>query len=204
MVSSKVEICNLALSCIGDKGSVENIDEPSKQTEIVCAKWYDISRQTALKQMMPSFARKREYWALDVNGKPDFGYRYAYKYKNDCLKILGIGNLYEKRNDYAVEGGYLFINEHFPEGLPVRYVRDITDVTKYTPDFVHLFAWFLARDICTELMESSAKYAEIELILPMKIMEYCGVDAQENKPIRITRSRLMRARAGLYPLGRKA
>lgn len=37
MVSSKVEICNLALSCIGDKGSVENIDEPSKQTEIVCA-----------------------------------------------------------------------------------------------------------------------------------------------------------------------
>lgn len=204
MLSSKVEICNLALSRIGDKGSVENIDQPKKQTEIVCAKWYDISRQTALRQMMPSFARMREFWALDASYTPAFGYAYAYRYKSDCLKILGIGNLYQKRNDYAVEDGHIFVNEDYPQGLPVRYIKDVTDVSRYTPDFIHLFAWFLARDICIELTENSNKLAEIEQMLPLKIMELCGVDAQENKPIRITHSELMRARAGLWPLGRKA
>ena len=118
MVSTKTGICNLALSRCGSKGSVENIDKPSKQTEIVCAKWYDISRRTALKTMMPSFARRREFWALDANYKPAFGYEYAYQYKSDCLKILGIGNIGMCRRDYAVEGGYLLLNEYFEEGVP--------------------------------------------------------------------------------------
>lgn len=205
MVGTKSEICNLALSCIGDKGSVENIDIPEKQVEIVCAKWYDVSRQTALRQMMPSFARKRDIWAAAIDYKPAFGYDYAYKYRSDCLKILGIGNIYEQRHDYAVENGYVLINDYFKDGLPVRYLADIQDVSKFTPDFVSLFAWFLARDICIELTENSQKYQQIEQILPSKIIQYCGVDAQENKPIRISHSKLMRERAGLYPLyGRKA
>lgn len=204
MVNTKTEICNLALSCIGDKGSVENIDVPEKQTEIVCAKWYDVSRQTALRQMMPSFARKREIWPLAVDYRPAFGYDYAYKYKSNCLKVLGIGEIGRRCRDYAVESGYLLTNEYHENGLPVRYVYDVEDVSQFTPDFVSLFAWFLAKDICIELTENESKYAQIEQILPTKILQYCGVDSQENRPVRISESRLMRARAGLYPLcGRK-
>lgn len=200
MVSTKTGICNLALSRCGSKGSVENIDKPSKQTEIVCAKWYDISRRTALKTMMPSFARRREFWALDANYKPAFGYEYAYQYKSDCLKILGIGNIGMCRRDYAVEGGYLLLNEYFEEGVPVRYVGDVTDVSKFTPDFVNLFSWILARDICIEITDSSQKYQQIEQILPAKIIEYCGVDAQENRPVRVSASNLLRSRVGLWPI----
>ena len=134
------DICNLAISHLGDKGSVENIEIPEKQTEIVCAKWYDISRQTALRQMMPSFARKREMWPLDAEYIPAFGYGYVYLYKTDCLKILGIGDLYEKNNDYAVEDGHLLINSYYEDGLPVRYVADIKDPSKYTPDFIDLIS----------------------------------------------------------------
>jgi hypothetical protein len=82
-------------------------------------------------------------------------------------------------------------------------VADIKDLTVFSDDFVQMFAWFLARDICTELTASSQKYGEIEQILNSKIQQFCSVDAQENRPIRVKNSELLRARSGLYPLGRK-
>lgn len=197
---TKVEICNLALSCLGEKSTIENIDNPTKQTEIVCSKWYDVSRRTALRQLMPSFARKRELWAEDADYKPAFGYEYAYKYKNECLKILGIGNIGNKEG-YAVEDQHILINEYYEDGLPVRYVADVKDLSIFSDDFVQMFAWFLARDICTELTESSQKYGQIEEILAQKVQQFCSVDAQENKPIRVKNSDLLRARSGLYPVG---
>ena len=196
MAKTKIEICNLALSRLGNMGSVENIDSPQKEPEVVCSKWYDTARRTALRQMMPSFAKKRDCW-VQASYTPAFGYKYAYKYNSKCLKILGIGNLYEKSNDYAIEDGYVLTNTFYKDGLPVRYVQDVEEVSKFTDDFVSLFAWFLARDICLELTESSEKYSMIENILPIKIAEVCGVDAQENKPIRIERSNLKAARLGL-------
>lgn len=203
-MKTKVEICNLALSCLGERSTVESIDSPSKQTEVVCSKWYDVSRRTALRQLMPSFARKREVWALNAGYKPAFGYQYAYKYKNDCLKVLGIGEIGSGRNDYAVEDGHILVNENFEGGLPVRYISDVKDVSRFTDDFAHMFAWFLAKDICTELTSSSQKYGEIEKVLQAKIQEFCSVDSQENKPIRLKNSDLLRARSGLGPMyGRK-
>ena len=203
-MNSKEEICNLALSRLGDMGSCENIDNPSKQTEIVCAKWYDVSRKTALRQLMPSFAKKRRRWALDASYEPAFGYKYAYMYHHDCLKVIGVGNLYEQRNDYAIEDGHILINEKFENGLPVRFIYDEKDISKFTDDFVSCFSWFLAKDICQELKENPQTLQMIESLLPQKIMEFCSVDSQENKPIRISRSSLMARRAGMVPFSRKA
>lgn len=197
MAKTKTEICNLALSRIGGASTVENIDNPSKENEIVCSKWYDTSRRTALRQMMPSFAKKRACWVQTSSYVPAFGYKYAYKYNSKCLKILGIGNLYEKENDYVVEDGYVLTNTYYKDGLPVRYIQDVEDVSRFTDDFVSVFAWILARDICLELTESAEKFAMIENVLPIKIAEVCGVDSQENRPIRLERSNLKASRLGL-------
>lgn len=196
MAKTKIEICNLALSRLGGMASVENIDAPEKETEVVCSKWYNTSRKTALRQMMPSFAKKRDCW-VQASYTPAFGYKYAYKYDSKCLKLLGIGNLYEKDNDYVIEDGFVLTNTFYKDGLPVRYIYDVEEVSKFTDDFVSLFAWFLARDVCLELTESPEKFSMIENILPMKIAEVCGVDSQENRPIRIERSNLKAARLGL-------
>lgn len=197
MAKTKTEICNLANSRLGGMGSVENIDNPEKDTEVVYSKWYDVSRRTALRQMMPSFAKKRALWARVAGYTPAFGYQYAYKYSKSCLKILGVGNLYEKSNNYVVEDGYILTNEYYEKGLPVRYIYDVEDISKFSDDFISLFAWILARDVCLELTDSPEKFSMIENILPTKIAEVCGVDAQENKPIRIERSNLRASRLGL-------
>lgn len=196
MVNSKVEVCNMALSRLGDKGTVENIDDPKKPAERDFNLWYDTARQASLKLMAPSFSRDRDIWPkLDYT--PAFGYAYAYKYRNDCLRVLGIGNLDVKQDDYSIEGDMLLTNEHYPNGLPVRFVKDVIDVSKFTADFVRLFSFQLAYDVCMGVTNSTEKMAYMEQVLPMKIVEYCGTDAQENKPIRITRSPILEARAGL-------
>lgn len=202
-MNSKTEICALALSRLGQQNSIEDIDNPKKQTEVVCAKWYDVSRQSALKHMMPSFARKRAVWALDVDYVPAFGYNYAYKYQSGCLKVLGVGETKSSKKDYEIEGGYLLTNEHYEDGLPVRYVADIEDTSQFTPDFVQLFSWILASNICMELEIDMNKYQVIQQMLPQKIVEYCGVDAQENPPKRVSHSLLEQQRLGLYPYGSK-
>jgi hypothetical protein len=192
----------LALSRLGNQNSIEDIDNPKKQTEVVCAKWYDVSRQSALKHMMPSFARKRAVWALDADYTPAFGYNYAYKYQSGCLKVLGVGETRSSKKDYEIEGGYLLTNVYYPDGLPVRYVADIEDTSKFTPDFVQLFSWILASNICMELEIDMNKYQQIMQMLPQKIVEYCGVDAQENPPVRVSHSILEVERLGLYPFAR--
>lgn len=197
----KTQVANLALARLGNKGSVENMDNPQKQVEIVCSKWWDVSRKTALRYMMPSFARKRVKLAQDDSYNCAFGYTKAYLYPNDMIKLLGIGNINEKTNDYAVEDGHILTNDMYEDGLPVRYVANVEDVSKFTPDFIELFSWVLARDIAPELEYSTEQFQLIEKILPEKIMEYCAVDAQENKPIRVSHSNLQMARLGLYPLG---
>lgn len=193
---SKVDICNLALSQLGDKSTVENIDSPTKQTERVLAKWYDISRRAALKTMMPNFAIKRDLWALSTV-EPAFGYKYAYTYRSDCLKILGIGEADNPDTGYSVEGGYVLTNTFYKDGLPVRYVQDVEAITKFNDSFILLFSLFLARNIAPEITESATIISNIEKNIPIKTMEIMALESQENKPIIIKKSKLLASRLGL-------
>jgi hypothetical protein len=120
-------------------------------------------------------------------------YTELYKYKNGLMPIICT----QLMQYYYSEDGYVLTNEYYEKGLPVRYIQDVEDISKFSDDFVSLFAWILARDVCLELTDSPEKFSMIENILPTKIAEVCGVDAQENKPIRIERSNLRAARLGL-------
>lgn len=188
---SKVDICNLALSRLGDKRTVEDIDAGKKHEELVFKKWYDITRQSTIKRAMPSFAMVREFWPKS-NYVPEFGYSNAYLYKSDCLRVLGIGNVGENENNYSREGNFLLCDEEFPNGLPVRYLKDISETQKFPSDFVELLSFELAANVCTELTESSQLLSYIQQILPIKRLEFTGLCAQENKPIRVSRSRFNR------------
>ena len=193
---SKVDICNLALSQLGDKSTVENIDSPTKQTEKILAKWYDISRRAALKTMMPNFAITRDLWALSTE-TPAFGYKYAYMYRSDCLKILGIGEADNPSTDYSIENGYILTNVLYKDGLPVRYVKDEQAITKFNDSFILLFSLLLARNIAPEITESMTIISNLEKNIPIKTMEIMALEAQENKPIIIKSSKLLTARRGL-------
>ena len=127
MANVKADIANMAVSRCGNFGDIENIDTPDTAQEKLCAKWFDDSMKMAMKEMMPNFAQRRRILAVD-SGTPPFGYNDRYVYPNDCIRLMGIGNIKDKSNNYAVEGGYILCDDDYNEdddersGLPIRFV----------------------------------------------------------------------------------
>lgn len=193
-ITSKNELCNLAVGRLGNYGTINDIDQPKTDKEIVCALWYDISRQAFLKMAMPNFAIARKRVSQVSGITVPYPFAYAYEYPSDCLKVLGIGAVEDKKNDYTVEGNRIYTDVLYEDGLPLRYIKDITDVTAMSPEFKIGFSWYMAGNIALEITQDLNKVKLIEQLLPQKLSELSGLNAQENRPIRISNSRFKQAR----------
>lgn len=196
-ITSKVDLCNMALGHLGNFGTISNIDTPTNDKEITFALWYDISRQTFLKMVMPNFALARKVVAKVVTPPPfgdELGYQNAYEYPADCLKVLGIGEVKDKENNYAVEGNLIWTDEDYESGLPLRYIKDFEDVTLMSPEFKMVFSIFLGSNVAMDITQDVSKANSLLKMLPEKMSTLSGLNAQENMPIRISRSRFKEAR----------
>lgn len=193
MATSKSEICNLALSRLGSFESVSDIDTPDNKVEKIFTKWYDTIRKKVLKSLIPNFAV--EYRRVSqLADAPAFGYAYKYEYPNDCLKVLGIDEVEKKTNDYAVRGRTIQTDLDDDDGLPIRFIKDITDVTWFNSDFITLLTWELAYAVCMEVTQDLERMIYMEKILPKKRAEMGAMDSQENAPVRINKSKWKKSR----------
>lgn len=192
----------MAISHLGNFGTISNIDTPQTDQEITFALWYDIARQTFLKMTMPNFCLARKTLALVVETPPS-PFSFSYNYPNDCLKVLGIGNIEDKKNNYTVEGNRIYTNVEYTDGLPLRYIKDIQDVTSMSPEFKIGFSWFLASMTAMDITQDLSKVKVIEQLLPEKMSTLSGLNAQENMPIRISRSKFKEARVSGFPTNQR-
>lgn len=197
-VTSKVDLCNMALGHMGNYGTIADIDTPETDKEATFALWYDVARQTFLKIVIPNFSMARKRVArLDVTSPYPFAY--AYEYPQDCLKVLGIGSVEEKQNNYTVENNRIYTDVLYSDGLPLRYIKDVTDVSAMSPEFQVGFSWYLASVTVLQITQDLDKVQLIENMLPSKMATVSGVNAQENRPIRISKSRFKEARTSGFP-----
>lgn len=195
-ITSKVDICNLALSGTGNRNSVNDIDIPVTDKEQVCALWYDITRQLVLKTMVPNFALDRVTVSAKTTPTSYTGY-YTYCWEKPvyALKILGIGAIDEKqRYDYAVEGDSIFTVENFEDGLPIRIIRDITDVSAMSPEFVIALAKELEKRITMPVTQDPGKKKMATTEAAVESSNSTALNAQENPPIRRSNSKFMASR----------
>ena len=88
---SEVRICNMALSHVGTKSSIESITEDSPEAK-QCDLWYDFSRRQALAVNDWSFARKRLTLATHSDDPPDGIWGFRYQYPSDCIKFRELQN----------------------------------------------------------------------------------------------------------------
>lgn len=192
-INSKVSVCNMALSQLGNYGTISDIDVPTNDKERTFALWYDISREFVLKLLMPNFALKRAITSK-LSEVPAFGYSFYYEYPNDALKIQGIGNAQDKKNDYAVEGNKILHNTDYSDGMPIRYVVDVTDINSWSPEAKLMLSQYLAAYTCLAITQDAAKAKKLEDALPAKMSTASGLNAQENMPVRVSNSRFKAAR----------
>lgn len=196
-LNSKVQICNLANGSLGLRNSINDIDNPRTDKESLYAQWYDITRQHLLKMMMPNFALNRIIVAEKTvpAGYTD-QYSKCYEYPVRCLKLLGIGPIDCLVDPPTVESSLIFTNANYTDGLPIRFIDDITDVTLMSPDFIFTFAAVLAKVTALATTQDPAKKASMLKDALIEVMNSTAQNAQENKPVRRSISRFRQARRG--------
>lgn len=198
-IQTKVDICNIALGDLGIRGSIENIDTPKKDNEIICARYYDVTRQYLLKTMMPNFALNR----IVVSAKPvptgyQDAYGYAFEYPVRCLRLLGVGNIDMQADSGAdvptVEAGLIFTNTAYDNGMTIRFIDDITDVSAMTPDFIFTLAKEIGKRIALPVTQDLSKKKIVTQESSTEQLNMSALNAQENKPIRRSISRFRQSR----------
>lgn len=195
-ITTAEQICNLALSGLGNRNTVNNIVTPKTDKELVFALWYDICRQWVLKTMMPNFALDRIVVSQKtVPAGYVNDYAYAWEYPNSALRILGMNSIDCIDTPPTVEGNLIFTNTPYPDGLTLRVVKDITDVTIMSVEYIIQLAKELEKRTAAAITQDPAKKAAAAKEVVAEAANTTALNAQENKPIRRSTSRFRQARA---------
>lgn len=158
-MSTDTDICNLALTHLGERANVNNISVPDSANAEQCARFYPIARDALLEMHAWRFATRRA--TLSEMSAELGAWAYAYALPADCLRILAVlpaggGELdcvdYESEST-AAEAPLILTNEPTPV---LRYVATITDATKFTPLFVVTLSWLLAGYLAGPVIKGEA------------------------------------------------
>ncbi|EMJ5971364.1 hypothetical protein GWI96_05725 [Proteus sp. G4380] len=160
-MASEIEICNIALSRIGNSRSINSMTEASKEA-VQCNLHYAQCRDSVLADFPWNFATKKV--ALANTNNPPPNWTYAYRYPNDCLKAIGIVEPHQKyrRPDTAIHfhvgsdengTGRLIFTDHPSAWL--EYVARITDVNMFDALFKDALAWRLAAELARPLASNA-------------------------------------------------
>lgn len=159
-MASAVDICNLALSHLGDAATVSSISPPegSPQAEY-CQRFYPVARDALLEKFAWNFATKRTTLTEIADAAPTT-WRFAYAMPNKCLRILNIfgdGTIADDAGeDYTVEsdGTTTMIFTNTPLAT-ARYIESVSDTTRYSPLFINALSYLLASYLAGVVVKGS-------------------------------------------------
>ena len=152
-MASVIEICNIALSRLGNSRTINSLQEQSKEAGL-CDLHYDSALEEVLSDFDWNFASKRV--ALADTGSAPLDWQFAYRYPTDCLRITaimvpGMRNppermriQYQVGSDSDGTGRLIFTDQ--PEAW-LLYVGKVTDPNMFDALFRSALAWKLASEI---------------------------------------------------------
>ena len=193
---SEVTICNLALDHLNQQ-SITNIQQPTTSIEVLCARWYDLSRRSILREHTWNFALKRT--TVPKNATPPvFGFDAAYDLPNDYVRVASIGE-FEQVRRFKIEGNQIIIDSAISTALTsdalfMLYVHDFTNVSRMDAAFIDAFSLKLAIVLAMPITNNSALKERLVAEYREVVSQAKAVDGQEDPPRRIDISRFKRAR----------
>ena len=176
-MASEVDICNIALSNLGERSINDRADE--NQRARACDNQFDDVRDLVLRSHIWNCALKREGPLPSSATAPSWGYDYAYPKPAEMLRLIAV-----KENEHAfkIEGDNIVTDS---STLNILYIERVTDTSKYDSLLVQAIALRLATEIGqdltgkTELKENlMRKYREV-------LSEARSADAAEGTPQKI-------------------
>jgi len=161
-MASEVDICNMALSNLGDSASVSSISPPEGSVQAEnCSIFYPQARDSLLEMHSWNFATKRvRPSAITESGEfaDSTTWDYAYPLPADCLTVISVMD--ESMNDdysdptstlnyiprqYQIEisgDGSKIIRTDI-ENMELRYVACIKNTALYSHLFISALSWHL-------------------------------------------------------------
>lgn len=193
-MTSEVDIVNLALSMLGDDATVSSIDPPEGSAQAAhAARFYPIARNAILEMHAWGFATKRAALAL-LSTTPPSQWQYVYAMPINMLNILAVTSdtaqddystgfpppytPFQESNNNIGQGAYTpqpYVVESLSDGSQViytnqqnavmRYTVLVTDVTKFTPLFVHALSVTLASHLAGPVLKGETGRAERKALM---------------------------------------
>lgn len=175
MALSSVDICNIALSRIGNSGKIASFTEQSKEASI-CKLHYQYCLDWLLESFPWGFAKKTIVLAQLAEDAPE-GWTYIYQYPSDCVKARAVVDSGGER--YAIRAAYLYDDDperihrssvRYPFEIRLRgdgnarcivtdleaarllYTARVSDTTLFPAQFSSLLATKVAGEIATGLL----------------------------------------------------
>ena len=180
-MASEVDICNIALSNLGEKPISARND--ANQRARACDNRFDDVRDLVLRSHIWNCALKRAQLTSSATA-PTWGYDYAFPKPAEMLRLITVAENTSGDNSYSfkIEGENIVTNS---PTLYILYIERVTDTAKYDSLLVQAIALRLATEIAqdltgkTELKNSLMhKYREV-------LSESRSADAAEGTPQKI-------------------
>jgi hypothetical protein len=176
-------ICNLALGEIG-AAAITSLDEASQEAR-VCKRFYDQTRDEALRGHHWNFATKRSKLTRLVDN-PVFGWTFQYQLPSDFLRARSWNNrdvwVGAGINYFQIEQDRLLSND---EESNLRYIFRQEDTTKFDPLFINALSVLLASKIASAITGSVNLTQQLLMKYNLQVSQARRIDSSEDSnPIR--------------------
>ena len=193
MAQSAISICNISLSWLGGNVIIAFEDETTEA--ILCSANYDSSRLAVLEEREWTFAAARAI-PNKLADAPAFGYSSAFQLPTNpvCIKVRKVSNsprFDTKIEDWVKEGDQILANQ---DVIYIKYTKDVTDPTKFSPGFVQSLAARIAADICVPLTENVDLFASYWQLYLNKLETAGANDGMQGRNIKLENNQLIKVR----------
>ena len=187
-MASEVQICNLALTKIGED-QISSLTDNSKAARL-CNLHYEPLRDAVLRGHLWNFAIKRVILALSTN-TPAFDYAYQHALPVDYLRAFDVNLI--SAAEWKIENGFLLSDS---DEVTLKYIARITDPDLFDVLFRDCLAARIAAELAQPITDDKKLTEQMFSIYNGKIAEARSMDAMEGTPENITADAWLDSRLG--------
>lgn len=165
MNKTKTDICNLALSFLGEK-PINSIDDNSSALASICKTHFDIVFRSVIEGGEWPFVTTEQRLERVAYPRYSAEQRYVYKIPEKCGLIVQIGPKFERKyadgtSDwdirYIPDLGDNFIISNYKERVYCEYIRAEENFSLYSAKFIRYLAAELAASMCLDVTKNEQR-----------------------------------------------
>lgn len=199
MVASVEDICNLALTALGED-VITSLTDNSHRARL-CRLHYGAAREKLLRAYRWNFAIADAILAPEADAPASGRFAYKFMKPRDCLAVIAPIDQNDTRWNkiaytggnapYKVEGNFVLSDSN---PLYITYIKDVTAPADMDSLFVAALAFALAKSVCMALTNDNGKFQIVSQQFMEEIRQARVLCAIENSPEMIIASDWVDAR----------